>query len=405
MILGRAIERLRLLRTPATLTIPRREMGSAAYAATGRARWVRVHPGGPAHRRPPTRYGAAPSRLLEHVDAAFPDMGVLELPRGTVAGATGWIVTPDRFFLPDHSWHGADVAWRQQLQRKEGRTYEVQRVKGTSLSLATFSGWKNYGHFLLDGASRIHLAEAAGFAPASVDHVIYTAPHAGAREVLERLGVPMDRAIEARPGIALRPDRLIAPTFPGLRRNYPAWLPAWFRERLAPADAVRTRRVYIPRTRERLITNIDELMPILVEHGFEVVDPGAHPDAIRVFAEARVVVGGHGAGLSGLVFCQPGTAVLELVPSDHQMPYYYTISDSGGLDYGYLVGPSLPDESPPGTKPNKVHFRIDRDEFRAAIEDTLARADRAERALREVERPHPEGVSGPSVAAPTPLTH
>jgi capsular polysaccharide biosynthesis protein len=54
------------------------------------------------------------------------------------------------------------------------------------------------------------------------------------------------------------------------------------------------------------------------DRGFEIVVPGALTltEQIRVFREASLVVGPHGAGLTNIVFCEPGTIVYELVP-DH----------------------------------------------------------------------------------------
>jgi hypothetical protein len=62
------------------------------------------------------------------------------------------------------------------------------------------------------------------------------------------------------------------------------------------------------------------------------------------------------------------------VPSEHQYPYYYTLAEAAGLDYGYLVGPSLPSDLRPGAGKGQVSFRVDRDAFAAAVESTVARS-------------------------------
>jgi len=355
------------------LVLPRRTMASSAYAATGQARWTVVEPATTLHRRPPVHHGSLPSGLLERVVPDLPDLGVLDLAHGITAGPYGWIVTPDGHLLPDHAFHGPGTR-RRRTQQFSGRTFDVERVTGTALSIATYAGWKNYAHFLLDSVTRLHLAEAAGFPPGSVDHVIVGVPNDPARRILERLGVTPDRMLETRDGIALRPERLIAPSFPGLPRNYPPWVPTYLRERLVPAGLTRHRRLYLPRTRARRILNIDELMPMLLEHGFEVFDPELAVDPISTFAEATVVVAGHGAALAGLAFCAPGTAVLEVLPSGHQMPYYYTLAESAGLHYGYLIAASVPEGSPPGLPVDKVDMRVDAAAFREALEATLERA-------------------------------
>ena len=57
----------------------------------------------------------------------------------------------------------------------------------------------------------------------------------------------------------------------------------------------------------------------------------------RLFNSAGVIVGSHGGGLTNLVFCNPGTKVLEFFPRQlcqSSLPGYMQKS---GLKYEYLV--------------------------------------------------------------------
>jgi capsular polysaccharide biosynthesis protein len=51
-----------------------------------------------------------------------------------------------------------------------------------------------------------------------------------------------------------------------------------------------------------------------------------------------VVVGAHGAGLANLLFCTPGTKVLELFAPRCVNLCYWVISNHAGLNYHYLLG-------------------------------------------------------------------
>jgi capsular polysaccharide biosynthesis protein len=84
-----------------------------------------------------------------------------------------------------------------------------------------------------------------------------------------------------------------------------------------------------------------------------------------------VVIGASGSALADLVFCQPGTRVLELIPSDHVVSYWYTVADSGGLRYGYLVGESETHRAAGTPGPSLADFRVDEDQFRLALASTL----------------------------------
>jgi capsular polysaccharide biosynthesis protein len=113
------------------------------------------------------------------------------------------------------------------------------------------------------------------------------------------------------------------------------------------------------------------LIPILQRFGFDVYDVKTVTDEARYFSEAAVVVGAHGAGLTNLAFCQAGTKVLELIPSDHVWPYFYTLADAAGADYHYIVGRSL-GSRPPGTfGPSPFDFIVDPSVFERALREIL----------------------------------
>ncbi|MBI4553232.1 MAG: glycosyltransferase family 61 protein, partial [Candidatus Latescibacteria bacterium] len=59
-----------------------------------------------------------------------------------------------------------------------------------------------------------------------------------------------------------------------------------------------------------------------------------------LFASATVVIAPHGAGLANLVFCSPGTKVIELFSPSWPQPTYWELSHCLGLDYYYLIGRS-----------------------------------------------------------------
>jgi capsular polysaccharide biosynthesis protein len=54
---------------------------------------------------------------------------------------------------------------------------------------------------------------------------------------------------------------------------------------------------------------------------------------IRWFAEARAVVGLHGAGLANLAFCRPRTRVVELVPTAWRNPCFANMARQVRADY------------------------------------------------------------------------
>ncbi len=96
-------------------------------------------------------------------------------------------------------------------------------------------------------------------------------------------------------------------------------------------------RIYVARTDApvRRMRNEHQLIESLRARGFRIVAPGslAFAEQAALFRHASFVVGPHGAGLSNIVFCEPGTLVYELVPALYRNSCFTVLADQGGLRY------------------------------------------------------------------------
>jgi capsular polysaccharide biosynthesis protein len=99
----------------------------------------------------------------------------------------------------------------------------------------------------------------------------------------------------------------------------------------------RKRRLFVARRGPtRTIHNFEQVQAFLEKCGFETVylEGKSVVDQILLFQSAQFVVGAHGAGLTNLLFCEPGTKVIEFVPSVELRPFFWLISDKLDLVYG-----------------------------------------------------------------------
>ena len=112
-------------------------------------------------------------------------------------------------------------------------------------------------------------------------------------------------------------------------------------------------KVYIGRT-TRTLRNETAARELVRQHGFQVVslEKLTLDDQVALFANARTIIGFHGAGLANLVFCNPQARVIELVDRDCVHPcyldgvvipaqkmtrtYFHMLSVMKGLDYTAL---------------------------------------------------------------------
>lgn len=155
-----------------------------------------------------------------------------------------------------------------------------------------------------------------------------------------------------------------------LARKYLALLADLYRRnyQLDRATEVSARRIYISRDDavRRRVVNEKEVIAMLARHGFESCVTGRMPfgEQARLFAGAEAIVAPHGAGLANMMFCKPGTKVLEFFPSNYIDAGLCRLAHGIGLRYRFLIAEK-------GAMP-KLAFRVDVD---ALEQEVLAMLD------------------------------
>lgn len=81
--------------------------------------------------------------------------------------------------------------------------------------------------------------------------------------------------------------------------------------------------IYLARDRantysNRFIDNEPEVISALEALGFTAIDPSKLPyvDQMELFRNAKVIVGAHGSAFANIIWCQPGTKLVDLTPDD-----------------------------------------------------------------------------------------
>lgn len=139
---------------------------------------------------------------------------------------------------------------------------------------------------------------------------------------------------------------LYVPNPPGAAfRPHPAVLEMFDRARVAALGAAapaRRRRLYVARSdsRNRVLLNEAEVAARAEAAGFDVVVLAGMPVAeqIRLFASASHILAPHGAGLTNIAFCAPGTKLCELHMDAYVHWAFRSLAARRGVTYGCLIG-------------------------------------------------------------------
>ena len=94
------------------------------------------------------------------------------------------------------------------------------------------------------------------------------------------------------------------------------------------------------KTTSRNLLNEQLLLDSLASLGVQAVEPQDLPfsEQVALFANADVIIGTHGAGLANVVFCRPGSQVVELIPNEYRNKCYWALASNVALRYAYIIG-------------------------------------------------------------------
>ena len=300
------------------------------------------------------------------------DSFVVVLTEARVCQSAGIVVTAENALLADVS----DLAFVADDRAGPLRMSHLPRPKHTPLTVAvlTTGPHHNFYHWMIEALPRLDLYERSGV---SIDCFYAPTGTRFQRESLDLLGISPDRILPATRQTHLAPARLLASSFtgsPSLAKT------DYLSRRLglhAGLLAGRSRRIFITRAgrRARAVANERELLRSLKPLGFERVRLEAMPllKQVALFQQAECVVGPHGAGLTNLVFCRPGTQVVEIGTPYRPWTCFYEIAHHRGLAYHlHLATPVQVSHFDPATGVGDSGLRVDPAELAGIVKTLLA---------------------------------
>ncbi len=245
----------------------------------------------------------------------------------------------------------------------------------------------NYFHFLTDAFAQLHWRDrlpAAGDAKVIVSgfppHAEATMPFVGA--AMNVLGLPAG-TLQPYDGTLLFCRKLI---FPRRDTGMSPWKAQFLRRCFGVEGRTRTKdgrqtsgsqiggkqRLYIARgaAPRRRVLNEAAVEHLLKGHGFVAVNPGALSlvEQVKLFADAEIVAGPHGAGLTNAIFMAPGGAVVELTHHERVVWTYHEVAGAGGHAYASVIADSQGDSE----EPLFADFSVDLEALDAAVKAAIA---------------------------------
>jgi capsular polysaccharide biosynthesis protein len=201
---------------------------------------------------------------------------------------------------------------------------------------------------MLETIPKMHLFQQSGEIDADSYFVVPNLQYRYQKEFLEHFGIDEKRIIDEQSVHHIQADWLYVTSHVKYFDHHPRWSVDFLVRNVVRNSQKPGRRIYISRgdaRGKRRAENEEQMEEMLKRHGFESVQlsPLSIYGKAEVFNSASIIVAVHGGGLANLVFCQPGTQVLEIFPDQYVRHAYYDICDKRSVRYHYLLFPSSGD--------------------------------------------------------------
>ena len=208
-----------------------------------------------------------------------------------------------------------------------------KKIKGKVVSLLTGGGGNsNYWHWMFDVLPRLNIIKNKEFV-----FNYYLFPDLSQKfqnETLDLLQISEKKRLSSRSFRHFDADEIVVTSHPYNILNdptkdsldIPSWIYDYLRINFLEKGLKNTKlksfpkKIYINRrdaTSLRYIINLKEVEDILEKENFSSITLSNYSfsDQIALFNNADKIIGLHGAGFANLIFCKPGTKVIELKPN------------------------------------------------------------------------------------------
>ncbi len=251
----------------------------------------------------------------------------------------GRVITENSEILEDVAVlkYGAMMENNSLLRRKE---FPKPKKVGGTLAVIASNGDENYYHWMFNVLPRIKLLQESKI---PFDKIyIYNIIYAYQKDSIKLLGIDEDKIYSGKEDVLIQAEKLLVPSIavkPAVGKPFPTWVIDFLNEKfLIKIKNIKfPQKIFVSRSKaySRRIINEDQLFKVLEEKGFKKIfleDVKINEQA-ELFHEAREIVAAHGSGLSNLVFCTPGSRIIEINPHGGHRGHYQMLAKQMNLDY------------------------------------------------------------------------
>ena len=234
---------------------------------------------------------------------------------------------------------------------KKGTPSLIKKFSGTVLNLAQGGSGNNYFHFFFDIIPKIYLVQKK--IKKKINFYYVSAPKKWQIKIFKILGIAENKLINSSKNKHIFADEIISLDHPwyqkGTFQNQVKKIPKWIilvnrKIFLKKAKKIKfTKKIFLDRSSSEFnhcqIYNQRKVNQWIKKNNLSSCKPEklTLEKQIYLFNNASIILGAHGAAFTNIIFCKPGTKIIEIIPANHPNRKCERISKILGLKYFRIV--------------------------------------------------------------------
>ncbi len=247
----------------------------------------------------------------------------------------------------------------------QGTPSFIKKLKGKVFNLCQGDSGNNYFHFIFDIVPKIYLLSSK-IDLKKIDYFYVTDPKKWQIKIFEILGINKKKLLSSKKNNHIFAQEIYAVDHPWYNKGYIHYnvkkIPRWivFQNRkvfLNNSKNIFKKKIFLDRSQSKYnhchINNLNDIKDLVIKRKFRIYRPEylSFKNQINLFKNSSNIIGAHGAAFSNIIFCRPGTKIIELIPADHpnrkceriskilKLRYFRieTIPDNSDLNYPFRI--------------------------------------------------------------------
>ena len=218
---------------------------------------------------------------------------------------------------------------------KQGTPCLLKKIKGKVFNICQGDSGNNYFHFIFDILPKIYLLNSI-IDLKKIDYFYVTDPKKWQIKIFNILGISKKKLLSSKIYKHVFAEEIFAVDHPWYNSGYVQKnlkkIPEWiiyqnrkvFLDRSKNKTKIKSKKgIFLDRSQSKYnhcqIKNVDDIKNLIIKKNFEIYRPEflSFRKQIDLFKNSSVIIGAHGAAFSNIIFCKPGTKIIEIIPEDH----------------------------------------------------------------------------------------